>query len=264
VKKLALFGILAVAGIATSANAFVVRSQWVFRVGPGADSTFAPVPAGGIDATTGTAYRLRLQFGVFDDAAGPAPAGGYIGWNLGTLTATGGTNTRTNGRLAPFNFAPNPPGNGLPSADPFTALTAIDNTLGTQGTGSPGFPAWVCTAPPNQVPNPPPAFIARGINAFLSTFEITTVAGTSSYSITAGGNNVVASSWGTIGTPTPPDCGDPSDPSDDIPGSILYAPMTLPPITGLNAVAQLNIIPAPGAAALLGLGGLVALRRRRA
>ena len=260
-KKLALFGILAVAGIATSANAFVVRAQWVFRVGPGGDSTFTAVPAGGIVATPGTAYRLRLQFGVFDDASGAAPAGGYIGWNLGTLNATGGTNTRTSGRIAPFNFAPNPPGNGLPSADPWTALTAIDNTLGTQGTGSPGFPAWVCNAD-GTVP-PAPAATVRGVNAFISTYEITSVAGSNNYSITAGGNTVVASGWGTIGTPTPPDCGDPADPSDDIPGSILYAPMTLAPITGLNAVVNF-VVPAPGAAALLGLGGLVAIRRRRA
>jgi hypothetical protein len=253
VKTLALLGILAVAGAPTSANAFVVRAQWVLRVGNadmviptvGGVQTLAPAPR--------TSLRFRLQFGVFDDAAGPAPAGGYIGWNLGTMNISGGTNTRTPGRLAPFTFTPNPPGNGLPSADPFSALTAIDNTLGTQS------PAWTCN-PDGTIP-PPPPFVIRGRNAFISTYEITTVTDFGDYSITVGGNTIVASRWDAIGSPLPPDCRDPNNP---IPGSIIYAPMTLPPIPGLTAPLDIIITPAPGAAALLGIGGLIAGRRRRA
>lgn len=252
-KTFALLGIFAVTAVAASANAFVVRSQWVFRVGPGADGTFVPAFEGRIDATPGTAYRLRLQFGVFDDAAGPAPAGGYIGWNLGTLTATGGTNTRTPGRLAPFDFAPNPPGNGLPSADPFTALTAIDNTLGPQS------PEWVCNPDGTIPPQPPP--VIRGRNAFVSAYEITTVTGVADYSITVGGNTFIASGWDFIGSPNPPDCSDPNNP---IPGRVIYLPMVLPPIPGLTAPLTIIATPAPGAAALLGIGGLIAGRRRRA
>lgn len=238
-KKAVLFGILAVAGVATSAQAFNVQVRFVERVG----TTDTVIAGNSLTVGAGSTHRIRVQFGVFDDAAGAAPAGGFVGWNLGTQTMTGGTNSRTPGRINPFNFAPAPPGNGTPAADPFMALTTIDNTLGTQS------PAWLTFGQPQ-----PPAVI-RGLNTFVSTWEFTTVAGMSNYSCTLGGNQVVASNWGIIGTPIPPD-------DQGNPGSITYAPQTLPPIA---FTAVLNfVVPAPGTAALLGLGGLVAARRRRA
>jgi hypothetical protein len=195
---------------------------------------------------------------VFDDADGPAPAGGYIGWNAASLATSGGLNTRTPGRLSPFTFAPNPPANGLPNVDPFATLTAIDNTLGTQGSGSPGFPSWVCRA--DGTTPPPPNPVIRGINSFISTFELTTLTGQSGYLITLSGNTVVASGWGMIGTPTPPDCPCPPE-GCDLPGSVLYAPMTLPP-TPITATLTI-VVPAPGAAlAICGVCGLIIRRRR--
>jgi len=268
VKKSVLYGILAVAGLgfASAAQAYNIQARWVSRIGIGLPSD--PVPAAGFDATglaAGTAIRFRLQFGCFDDAAGPAPAGGFLGWNIGTLTATGGTNTRTGtgsappadprGRLSPFTFAPDPPAEGIPQLDPWMALTSIDATLGTQPLpwntiqGNPNLP-------------PPPAAVVRGNNTFISVWELTTVIGSDNYSITVGGNVLGATAWNVVQS-NPPQAGDDEifGTPDDVAGSILYAPFAdaARPMTNV-----LNIlVPAPGAFALLGLGGLVAFRRRR-
>jgi uncharacterized protein (TIGR03382 family) len=145
--------------------------------------------------------------------------------------------TRTNGRITPWNFAPN--GNGVPAGDPFDALTGIDNTLGTQ---SPPWPD-----------GPRPAATVRGLNTFVSTYEITIdpADGFSSYTIDFGGNVLAASAWNVIQE---------NPPEDGEPGTVVYAPN---PTAAVPFTATLNVVPVPGAAALLGLGGLVALRRRR-
>lgn len=257
-KKSVLYGILAVAGLGfvSSAQAFEFRVRWVTRVGT------VDTPLGVGNATLNlmgadpAATRIRIQFGVFDDATGAAPAGGFVGWNVGTLTSAGQTNTvltRTPGRLAPFNFAGQPTANGDPAADPWNDLTMIDATLGTQA------PFWNgCDAEGNPVPPPPPTI--RGLNTFVSVYEITLDpnVGWTNFSITLGGNMIAATEWRIIGTPNPPDCSDPDNP---IPGMIQYAPFPTPP---LPISGRLDIVPAPGALALLGLGGLIAGRRRRA
>lgn len=254
-KKLALVGLLAVAGVAASANAFEYRVRFVERVG-NVDTVLA---GNSIDASNGAPRRIRVQFGVFDDGTSAAPAGGFVGWNVGTITVSGASNnsdeSRTPGRLSPFNFASGPNSNGNPSTNPFDALTEIDATLGTQS------PVWVCDSQGNAPPQP--AATVRGRNTYVSVYEITIdpAAGAVNYNVVFGGNVLAASEWRTVGTPTPPDCGDPSDPADDVAGSVTYAPFPTPAVpfsSTLNVV-----IPAPGTAALLGLGGLVALRRRR-
>jgi hypothetical protein len=204
----------------------------------------------------GETIRLRIQFCVVDNAAGPAPAGGFIGWNLGALSLNNGqTGSRTPGRLSPFDFAPDPPGNGVPSADPFTSLTDIDNTLGIQS------PPWVCN-PDGTIP-PQPGPVIRGRNTFVSTFEFSTVISTVfDFTANFSGNLIAATGWNTIEC-TPPDCGDPADPSDDIPGTCLYVPVTLPPQTFSDCVRLINI-PAPSAALLCFPGWLAVRRRRRA
>ncbi len=256
-KKLALFGILAVAGVAASANAYEFRVRFVERTGDFQTGSDIELD-GGNTITTGVGQerRIRIQFGVFDDAAGAAPAGGYVGWNVGTITVNGGAgnsdefrNDRDGahnqvGRLAPFNFAPASGGaNGLPGTDPFEALTAIDNTLGQQGR------VWLFGQP---LPLPQ----TRGINTWVSTYEISVVpnAGATNYTIDFGGNLVAALEWRLVGKPTEPV-------DEGTPGLATYAPFADTPRA---FSATLNVIvPAPGAAALLGLGGLVAIRRRR-
>lgn len=246
-KKLALFAVLAIAGAAASANAYEIRARFVEqRSGGGSD--FVVLDGNTIDATDGAARRIRVQFGVFDDANGPAPAGGFIGWNAGTITVNGDVansdDTRTPGRLAPWAFNTNPGANGSPDvAGPFTALTGIDNTLGTQ----------IRTWEEGDMP----AATIRGLNTYVSLYEITIDPndGASTYTIDFAGNLVAATVWNAVGVTQP-------DPDAGVPGSGQWAPATTAPVAW-NATLTVSIIPAPGAAALLGLGGLVAMRRRR-
>jgi hypothetical protein len=257
VKNLALVGILAVAGVAASANASEFRVRFVERVG---NADVAIADPSNFDVSNGNARRIRVQFGVFDDAAGAAPAGGYLGWNVGTITVNGGAGNSDEfrnssagvhngvGRLTPFNFAPASGGaNGLPPANPpdssFEALTAIDNTLGQQAF------VW-------EFGNPQPQPRVFGLNTYVSTYEISVRpnAGALSYTIDFGGNVLAALEWRVVGEPIPPE-----DPDND--GSVTYAPFADAP-RAFTAVLNV-VVPAPGAAALLGLGGLVAIRRRR-
>ena len=249
-KKLALIGLLAVTGVAASANAFQVQCRWVSRVG----TVDTPIPAGGLPVTPGQVINLRLQFSLATDGQGAPPAGGFIGWNVGTINGTPDTAGSNAARLQPFNFAP-PPGFGG-TQNPLH-LNNVDNTLGTQAISWTGIPG---TADPGS---PPPA-VVRGNNTFVSVFAVTVTAGATDFDVTAAGNAIAATSWNVISSTTP----DPGDDGvfgtpDDTAGNVTYAPATLPPIPFSNCVAHFVQIPAPGAAALLGLGGLVACRRRR-
>jgi len=255
VKKLALFGILAVAGAASSANAWHFEVRFVERVG----STDTVIAGNTIDASVNRGVRnIRIQFGVFDDADGAAPAGGYVGWNVGTLAVSGAADNsderRNSGRISPFNFAGGANSNGNPPApagDPFSMLSEIDATLGTQS------PFWGFNADGMALPQPNAA--VRGINSFVSVYAFSIDprddASAAGYTVTAGGNLIAATEWRAIGTPTPP------DEETQTPGSVTYAPF---PTTPQAFSAVLNVlIPGPGSAALLGLGGLLAARRRR-
>lgn len=258
-----LFGLAVVAGAAVSANGFEYRCRWVERVG----NTDVVIGGNGVDfdAGEGAPRRLRLQFGVFDDGGSAAPGGGFVGWNVGTLDVSGSdansVERRTPGRLGPFNFATGPNSNGNPPVPAggdtdFQHLTEIDSTLGTQA------PFWGCSPAPGENPLPQPAAAVRGRNSFVSVFEITIdpAASFQQYSITAGGNLIAATEWRVVGNPLPPECGDPDDPADNVPGQVVYAPFPTDPVA---FTCSINIVPAPGAAALLGLGGLLAARRRR-
>lgn len=237
------------------ANAWEFRTRLIQRVG----NQDLPISSGVLDLVHPGPYHIRLQLGVFDDAAGPAPTGGVLGWNLGAITYHGVPNPaqielrRNPGRLAPFNFAPGPFANGnppLPAGDPFFSLTNIDATLGTQS------PVWVCDASGNAPPQPQP--VIRGLNTFVSVYAFSVEA--HSYvvgGLSVSGNLIAASHWSTVGTPNPPDCSDPDDP---LPGSVTYAPF---PTTPVPFTASLLIIPGPAAASLLVFAGLQAARRRR-
>jgi MYXO-CTERM domain-containing protein len=267
-KVRSLLALALVAGAATSANALTFECRFVEQTGPAAGN-FVVLPGNVIDATNGAPRRIRMQFRVVDDGMGPAPAGGFVGQNVGTLTVSGAAGNsqerRTNGRISPFNFAGGansngnpPPAGGVNAGDAAGAdwemLTDIDNTLGTQAF------AWGCDASGNPLPQP--QAVVRGRNTFVSIFEFTINpidVGGSNYTITAGGNLIAATSWLPVGNPTAPDCSDPDNPVN---GSVTYAPFPTAP-TPYSCVLSVTV-PAPGAAALLGLGGLLVARRRRA
>ncbi|MBC7771082.1 MAG: hypothetical protein H7210_01175 [Pyrinomonadaceae bacterium] len=207
-------------------------------------------------ATPGAIRRLRIQFGVFDDATSAAPAGGFIGWSLGTITDSGGVhNQRTPGRLANFDFIVG--GNGSPASDPFQFLTAVDASLGPQTFN------WDIDA--NGMIPPMPAPTIRGLNTFVSVFELSTTPGLSSYTITVGGSLFAASSWAVFASTPPSNNNTPMVPGDDTPGSVSYAPTPLPPQAFVLPPLVLNIqVPAPaGGVALATLAALAGTRRRR-
>ncbi len=238
---------------AATADAYEFRVRFVQRVGP---EDIELMGGNVFYASTGELNRIRVQFGVFDDAESAAPAGGLIGWNHGTITVNGHAGNSDDyrnspdgvpngvGRLPPFDFAPGSSGaNGLPAEDPFEALTGIDNTQGPQTV------AWVFGSPQ------PPARI-RGRNTWVSTYEITVRgnAGATPYSIDLSGDLLAATSWDVFDL-VPPE-------GPDQTGHVGYVPLLTTPHS-FFATLQVTGLPSPSAAALLGGGGLLGVRRRR-
>ena len=251
--------VVTVAGATAMCQAWEFRSRFVQRVGNTDVLISDPYSIPDNQPT-----RVRLQFGVFDDQNGAAPTGGFVGWNVGTLSITGISNPlragarRTPGRLAPFNFANN--GNGIPAApagDPFGSLTQLDVTLGIQS------PLWVCDAN-GQAPPQPPA-IVRGLNTFVSVYEITLTPLDYYlvFNVTATGNLIAATDWRPSGTPIPPNCDDPDNPEG---GMVTYVPLpTTPQPFSTSFTFVSNGVPGPGAGGVIGATvlGMAARRRRR-
>src|SRR5262245_15256945 len=128
--------LLALLLFAVPAHAWEFRSRFIERIG----TVDFPLANDTINAFD-TPHRIPIQFGVFDDADTPAPAGGFIGWNVGTISVSGAPDNsaerRTPGRLSPFNFSAQPSANGFPpspgglnAGDPpgydFQQLTQVD------------------------------------------------------------------------------------------------------------------------------------------
>lgn len=111
---------------ATTAHAYDVEMRPVVWNG----NAFQPVCGNTLHVLPGSSTRIRVQMRAVDNMSGPTPTGGLFGWVVGGISTTGGTNTRTPGRLSPFTGTPN--GNGVPSADPFMSISNIDATLGVQ------------------------------------------------------------------------------------------------------------------------------------
>lgn len=253
-----LLALCCVGAASTRAQAWEFRCRFIERVG----NQNVELPGNTIDASDGAARNIRVQFGAFDDADGPAPVGGFVGWNVGSIAVggpAGSSDERRNaGRIAPFTFAAGPSASGsppLPDGDPFTMLTEIDCTLGTQS------PIWLCG--PDGIPPPMPPAIVRGLNTFVSVyaFSIDPRPGATTYDITLGGNLIAASEWRVVSAPPPPDC-EPPGPEDPPLGSITYAPLTTPPRAFSCTLTV--VVPSPTSAALSMLGGgLVLVRRRR-
>lgn len=238
----------------SAAHAFEYRVRWAERIG----NVDVPLANNFLDASVGS-HRMRLQIGIFDNAAGEAPAGGIYGWTGGlvvqTPTPAYSTETRTPGRLGPFTSSTDPGANGnppLPGGDPFEALTDIDATIGIQSL------IWGFNDDGSPAPQPLPAI--RGRNRFVSVFEITVLPisrDISGYYIRPSGLVRGASDWIPVGTPVPP------DPDSGTPGSIVYAPVLLDPGT-VDARLFVYLGPTPGTASMFIAPLFVAARRRRA
>jgi hypothetical protein len=237
-----------------TADAYEFRVRFVERIG---SNNIELHEGHTIYMAAGEERRIRIQFGVFDDAAGAAPAGGFFGWNLGSITVNGWSPHNSDefrnspqgahngvGRLPPFNSAPASGGaNGLPAQDPFEALTGIDNTLGNQSL------IW-------NFGQPQPQPVIRGLNTWVSTYEISIHpnAGALPYTIGFGGSLLAATSW-ISGEPVPPQ-------GPDQPGSVTYSPI-LTTSESFGATLLVAGLPSPSAATLFVLGGMAAIRRRR-
>lgn len=229
----------------SAANALVFDYRFVERVG----TTDFVLPGTTYNATPGTPVRLRIQFLVRDDGIGPAPAGGFVSWTNGTITdSLAAHNTRTPGRLTPFNFSANGDGQPpVPTGEPFQMLTQINADFLEQNL------IWLNDPNGNPLPMPQPQ--VRGLGAFVSVFEFTTTPGSTNYTITVGGDLTAASSWNLV-TSTPPNTN---------PGSVQYQPVTLPPQSFLLPPLVLTIhVPAPATCVpLAGLAAITLSRRRR-
>jgi hypothetical protein len=258
-----LLKIATCAGALSLAQGVAVAWHFECRFIERAGNIDVPLLNNTIDVFDGMSRNIRVQFGVFDDVDGAAPAGGFVGWNTGTIAVSGPAGNsderRNPGRLAPFNFLPGPNSNGNPPApagDPFTMLTDIDSTLGIQS------PEWICVESP--LPMPQPVAVVRGLNEFVSVYAFSIDPAQPSavmYSVTVAGNLIAATEWRTVGNPSAPDCGDPEDPMDDIPGSVTYVPF---PTAPRAFACTLNVgIPSPASVTILILlSGGAFLRRR--
>jgi hypothetical protein len=249
--RLPFIALAILSSIPSAASAWEYRTRFVERIG----STDFPLVGDMIDASSGEPRRIRIQFGVFDDESEPAPAGGFIGWLLGSITVSGAADNsderRTPGRLTPFNFGEDHERPPRPEGDPFTTIVEIAATLGTQQH------SWECDPDGNPSPMPPP--FLRGLNSYASIYEVTIDPrpGASSYSLTVGGDLFAAAGWRFVGTPLPPNC----DPNDGYPGHVVYAPF---PVLSRSFESVFNVmVPAPGSAVLACVACLLATRRRR-
>jgi len=211
-----LLMLVAAAGLfanVSSAEAWEVRTRLVQRVG----TVDMVIQDGNLYETSGNPLRIRLQIGVFDDAAGPAPAGGVFGVVDMSHSSIAVTTRRTPGRLPAFAT---PAGaNGEPATDPYRSLTNVDAEVGPQTI------AWACAG---AEPGPQPPAVIRGRNTFVSVWEMTIdhdwrclyQAG-----VTLSGSIVVADAWSVAGTPVQPLCG-----KSPTPGSVTYVADVLPAV----------------------------------
>jgi hypothetical protein len=245
----------AVGSLAGAAHAFEFRYRWVERV---ANLDF-PLADDLVVAYDGQPHQVRLQLGVFDNAAGPAPEGGFYGWTQGSLlvdtrSAADSDDRRTPGRLPTFAFSQAPGANGnppLPDGDPFEALTDIDASIGIQS------PVWGFNPDGTPAPQPGPRIVGR--NTYVSVFSITVQPRNfsgSGYFVRASGNLYGATSWFTLGTPVPP------DPESGTPGSVNYAAMVTQP-SAFESALFVYLGPTPGTAGVLVISAAWAARRRR-
>lgn len=267
--KTLLCGIVGAAGLAASANAAVSwTTQTQFRQG----TAGAVIPGNVFNLTANGTYTFTVMVGIFNfSSSNPSDANyGLYDWTA-NATATGLANagetlgvTPASSRVAPFNFGPATSFGGTLGGGG-TTITSIDCArdvsggatapwLWDSGAGAPG--------PQPTLPNNP----SPGSNAFTNVWRFTV----NVTDFTTGPDIVVSfagsagpiTQWVTFGATQPED--------EATPGFVSFLGLTrgqadggpLAPYQPFSLT--LRRVPAPGAMALLGLGGLIAARRRRA
>lgn len=249
-----VLGVLAVAGLASSAMAQSFDGRLGFRDDhstindPNINGVYVYDASGQTDPVT---LNFSITVGAFD--AQGFTNYGLINW-VGNIAGTGTgfsmapATPASVAMRSPFNF--NPVGDGDATADG-QGITGIDvarNTALHQVLWFFGQPEPI---------NPP--VLPQGNNSYFQVYRFTVTLTDFSdrdIVISANGFSQVVSGWTHLGSNEPLD--------ESTPGNVTWAGTSSVTDNDVGGTFILRIVPAPGAAALLGLGGLVAARRRRA
>lgn len=262
-------GLLALAAIASPAVAQSFRLDLSLTAravsGPSGSETISDIQTGGsINAVAGTTYRVELRYRIADLTADTTGSRGLSSANIGFSRTGGGSNFASilSNQQASSATWQNPDTSGL--------LTPVDDTTGLIGEFRGGLvansdpanagggalgnswsivPLALSAVPGNQSwtsGNPSAANTNSNTNTWaIFSFDFVYQGGTV---------NFVASALADAGT-------------GNRFGYFARTGSSNNPIPQTSSAAtdgSISFVPAPGAAALLGLGGLVAARRRRA
>ncbi len=276
--KNVVVGILGIAGLAASASAaatWTTQIQYLVTGPAGSGYTGGAIASGGQGpiVTTAGVYSVTVQVGIFNMqglGAGESNQGlfNWAGRAVGSgLTAAGDTYAVTNAtsRITPFGYGPSTAfggaviGNNVIDGNSVTAGSLIQANRDVAGGAS---SVWAVGAPQPTGPTPG----ALGNDSFVSVFRFRITVGA------VAGDNIVTTFSGSAGpvlgwspfNVTPPD--------EELgePGAVTFLGLTRGtsdggPLAAYSASSfTLPRVPAPGSVALLGLGGLLAARRRRA
>lgn len=262
-------GLFAVAGIAVSASAAVVLTPPAVQnvLHTNLTAQIDRGPSGNIDAVThrydlwtSTAPVSSVLNGVFttggqeiaDDLHLTALAPGNAGWldTLGFAVGIGtGTGTTFTGGVVKISFYDGVTGNAIPSLGGFTGFTANLPALALTGAGASSrvsFPAGGLKAL---------GWFFGDNNSIYASLQIQSVLGTmplanAGMQLRGGGTPIGSSTDVLVGVTAGP------QPT----GAFSFGGA---PLANSAWLVDTDSVPAPGSFALLGLGGLVAARRRR-
>jgi hypothetical protein len=247
VKK--VLAVLAVAGLASSAMAQSFDARLAFRDDHVNNNT-PTIESGGIHVvdvsgqTAPVTLNFSILFGAFD--AQGFTNYGMFNWNGNlNVNGTGFTLTNVNGLRNPF--IANPVGAGVVGAN---GITAIDVARSVIDQDTP----WTFDGPR---PTTGPVF-SQGNNQYFRAYGfqvVLTDLTERDIQIDAVGLMQAIAGWTEIAAVEPED--------EETPGFVRWTATSFVTDSTANGSFTLRIVPAPGAAALLGLGGLVAARRRR-
>jgi len=271
VKKL-LYGIVGVAGLAASASATVswtTQIQFVKTNGPvGSQVNGTVVPALGLPLLVTGTYTFTVQVGIFNlNSTNPNDSNhGLYDWTAnGSATGLNAgetfSATQSNARVSPFNFGPATSFGGTNVGG--NQINTIDAARDVSGGASAPWNWDTNTNAPGPQPTAP-TVDNTGAGSFTNVYRFVVVVNS------LGGANIVSTFAGSAGPILQWQHFGDNPPDDTTNGNVTFIGITRSqadggPLAAYQAASMTLIrVPAPGSLALLGLGGLVAARRRRA